>query len=92
TTAPGSRWMVARTTDTTLPEGRLFVAPVAQPGRKKVAWRGFATADDQVLDIALQGDRLYVLTRKQAPRHKLVSIDLSAPDLRAATLVVGRAR
>ena len=32
--APGSRYMIARTTDTTLPEGRLYVAPLAELQQK----------------------------------------------------------
>src|SRR5204862_494686 len=34
--APDSRWMVARTTDTTVPEGRLFVAPVSALAEAKI--------------------------------------------------------
>ncbi|MFM2065869.1 MAG: hypothetical protein RLZZ584_778 [Pseudomonadota bacterium] len=37
--APGSRWMIARTTDTTVPEGRLYVAPLAQLDRAVQAVR-----------------------------------------------------
>ncbi len=87
-TVPGSRWMVARTTDTTLPGGRLYVAPVSQLGGKHVAWRAFATAADSVLNVALQGDHLYVMTRQGAPRHKIVSVDLKQPDLATAPTVV----
>ena len=33
---PGSPWMIARTTDTTLPEGSLFIARVAEQYRRSL--------------------------------------------------------
>lgn len=87
-TAPGSPWMVARTTDTTVPEGKLFVAPVAQLGQADVKWLRFATAADKVFDVALQGDALFVLSQDHAPRRKIVRVDLAKPDLARAKVVV----
>ncbi|MBC7601586.1 MAG: prolyl oligopeptidase family serine peptidase [Ramlibacter sp.] len=74
---PGSRWMIARTTDTTLPEGNLFIAPVsdlAQGGT--VGWRKIAGFDDRIVDIELLGDDLYYRTFKGAPRYKVMKLDL----------------
>jgi len=87
-TAPGSRWVVARTTDTTVPEGRMYVAPVSALGRPGTVWRPIATAADQVQDVALKGDRLFVLTRHQAPRRKVVAVELRAGTLRNASVQV----
>ncbi len=79
-TAPGSRWMVARTTDTTVPEGKLFVAPLATLGQAGTPWRQLADAGQKVSDIVLHGDSLYVLHRLNAPRRVLVRLDLKRGD------------
>ncbi len=79
-TAPGSRWMAARTTDTTVPEGKLFVAPLATLGKPATPWRQIADASQKVSDIALHGDALYVLHRLNAPRRALVRLDLNRGD------------
>ena len=87
-TAPGSPWMVARTTDTTVPEGNLFVAPLAQLGRPGVRWQRIATATDKITDVGLRGHELFLLSYKAAPRHRLLALDLRQPELARATVAV----
>lgn len=85
--APGSRWMVARTTDTTVPEGRLFVAPVAALAlAKPIDWRPISRAEDQITDAQLRGDTLYLRTRAGAPRGRVLALPLGAgtPSLQRA--------
>ena len=78
-TAPGSPWVVARTTDTTVPEGKLFAARLADLGTSRMRWQPLATEADKVVDIALQGDGLFVMTQAGAPRRKVVRLDLRKP-------------
>ncbi len=87
-TVPGSRWVVARTTDTTVPEGKLFAARLADLGKPDARWQRLATEADKVVDIALQGDHLYVMTQAGAPRRKVVRIDLNKPVALAQAPVV----
>ena len=87
-TVPGSPWMVASTTDTTEPEGNLFVAPLAQLGKPDVRWQRIASAADKITQVELRGHELFVLTHAGAPRHKLVRIDLRRPDLARAVEIV----
>jgi len=87
-TVPGSPWMVARTTDTTVPEGKLFVAPVALLGKPGVRWQHIASASDKITDVALRGNQLFLLTYAGAPRRKLIALDLRRPELARATEVV----
>ncbi len=87
-TVPGSRWVVARTTDTTVPEGKLFALPLAELGRPSARWQRLATEADKVVDIALQGDGLYVMTQAGAPRRKVVRIALNKPVALAQAPVV----
>ena len=86
--AADSRWMIARTTDTTVPEGRLFVAPVAALGEAKIAWRPIATAADKITDVALSGDTLYLQSLANAPRGRVLSLPLANPMLSEAKTIV----
>lgn len=51
-----SKWMVARTTDTTLPEGLLFVAKVADLGKSGLVWKKISDYSDKITQVALRGD------------------------------------
>ena len=86
--APGSPWMIARTTDTTLQEGFLFVAPVADLGKSNVQWKKISAFADQITDAQLRGHALFLLTHANAPRHKVLKLDLRKPDLSLAVAVV----
>jgi len=86
--AADSRWMVARTTDTTVPEGRLFVAPLSALGDAKIAWRPIATATDKIIVVALRGDTLYLQTLVGAPRGRILALDLANPVLSQAKEIV----
>jgi prolyl oligopeptidase len=82
--APGSPWMVARTTDTTLPEGNLFVARVTDLGQGEVPWKQIAKFDDKIVEIDLKGDELFYRMHKDAPRYKVMKLDLRDPQLAKA--------
>ena len=81
---PGSPWMIARTTDTTLPEGSLFVARVSDLALPRVPWKKISAFDDLIVEIELKGDDLYYRTRKGEPRYKIMKLDLRAPELARA--------
>jgi prolyl oligopeptidase len=53
--APDSPWVIARTTDTTLPEGFLFVGRVADLGKPGMRWTRIAGYADQIVEIDLRG-------------------------------------
>jgi prolyl oligopeptidase len=87
--APGSRWMIARTTDTTLPEGKLFVAPLAALHRGgTIAWRAVATAADKIVQVRLSGNTLYLRTPNGAPRGRVLALPLTKPVLAEARVVI----
>ena len=74
--SPDSQWMVARTTDTTLPEGKVFVAPIGQLGQQVIAWRQVSGFSDAITQVKLKGDDLYFLTHHNAPRNRVVRVNL----------------
>lgn len=85
---PGGRYMVARTTDTTVPEGKLFVAPVASLASRRIPWRQISSAADKITDVQMRGDRLYLRTYTGAPRGRIIVLPLNDPVLARAREVV----
>jgi prolyl oligopeptidase len=74
--SPDSGYMVARTTDTTSPEGKLFAAPLAALSAPAIDWQRIAGPEDKITDVALRGNELVVRTYQGAPRGKLLAIPL----------------
>ena len=84
---PGSPWVIARTTDTTLPEGFLFVAKAADLGKPGLKWTKISDYDDKITAVELKGDDLYFMTHHHAPRKQIMQLDLRKPQLANAQLV-----
>ena len=82
---PGSEWMLARTTDTTVPEGFLFAARVADlPLAAAIPWQLISTFDDKVIQTELKGNEAYLLTYAGAPRNRVIKLNLNSPNLKTA--------
>ncbi len=88
TFAPNSPWMIARTTDTTLPEGFLFVSRVADLGKPSIRWTKISGYEDKISEIELRGHELYFMTHANAPRKHILKLDLRGPQLKRAIEVV----
>ena len=86
--AANGRYMLARTTDTTLPEGRLYVAPVSELGASRIAWTQIASAADKITQVEMRGDTLFLRTYAGAPRGRVLSLPLATPVLARALEVV----
>jgi prolyl oligopeptidase len=88
--APDSRYMIARTTDTTVPEGRIYVAPLDQLQQKTIAWQPIATAADKITEVQLAGNTFYFRTYNAAPRGRVMALllDQPAPNVSKATLTI----
>ena len=88
--APGSRYMIARTTDTTLPEGRLFVAPLADLQKPQIMWQQISGYADKITQVALRGDTLHLRTYIGAPRGRVLALSLAqkSPVVASAKVVV----
>ncbi len=83
----GSAWVIARTTDTTLPEGFLFVAKAADLGKPGLVWTKISGYDDKITAVALKGDDLVFMTYHNAPRKQVMKLDLRKPQLANAQVV-----
>jgi prolyl oligopeptidase len=86
-TYPGSRYAVLLLSDVR-PEARGFVAPLADAITGRARWTPFASFEDEVTDVDLDGDDLYLLVNKGTPRGRLVKTSAAAPNLATAAVTV----
>jgi prolyl oligopeptidase len=86
-TYPGSKYAVLVLSDVR-PEVRGFIAPLADAIAGRAQWISFASFEDEVTDIELDGEDLYLLVNKGTPRGRLVKTSAAAPRLADATEVV----
>lgn len=70
------------------PESTFYVEPVDALATSHPAWRKLADLSDQITDVAVHGDDLYLLTFKNASRYKIIRTDARHPDLASAEVVV----
>lgn len=91
--SPSSRWAVAVVRHGTQQEKDLWVAPAADAAANRAAWRRVATVADSVVDFAIAGEQLYLVSQRGAPRRRVLRTPLAAPDLAGAmeALPQGRA-
>jgi prolyl oligopeptidase len=85
---PGSTWAIGQVNHGDESDISLWVLPVAELGTAKAQWRSVCTRADHVTDFAVQGDAIYLVTAKDAPRHKVIRASLAEPDLTTAATVV----
>jgi len=82
----GSPYVIASISHGADPALTAYVARSSQDGLSK--WAKIADVDDAVTTIIPHGDKLYLLTHKDAPRYKVIAVDASSPDLSKAATVV----
>ena len=88
-TAPDSHWALA-IANHNMDENpsTVYVAPLAEVQGAGTPWKKLADVGDGVTQFALHGDTLYLLSQKDAPRFRLLSLPLARPVLAKATVVV----
>ena len=69
-------------------EVRGYIAPLADAIEGRARWKPFASFEDEVTDVDLEGEDLYVLVNKGTPRGRLVKTSAAAPNLATAAEVV----
>lgn len=70
------------------PSSSFYIAPAADVGMPDLPWRKVADFSDEVADIAIHGDDLYVLSFKNAPRFTILRLDARDPNLSEAETIV----
>lgn len=69
-------------------ESPIFVAPFSELKNKKINWRQIVKPSDDITDVFISGDKLFLLTHKDAPNYKITLTSLSNPDPDKAKTVV----
>ena len=88
-TAPGSRFAIAVANHNMDDNpATLYVAPLSSVTGPHTPWRLLAQVPDGIGKFFLHGDTLYVLSHRDAPRFRLLSVSLTDPDLRHAHVVI----
>jgi prolyl oligopeptidase len=88
-TSRGSRYAILLLSDVR-PETRGYIAPLADAIAGRARWTPFASFEDEVTDVDLDGDDLYLLVNKGTPRGRLLKTSAAAPDLAQAVEVVAQ--
>ncbi len=83
------RFLLISQSEGTKPENRIFVKDLSTPGAAIQPFLDRFDADYTV--VGNDAGRFYVLTDKDAPRRRLVGIDLATPDASAWTTIVPEA-
>jgi prolyl oligopeptidase len=66
----------------------VYVTTYAALDAGQPAWRKLFDLDEDITGFIANGDNLYVLTHKDAPRYKLLETSVSAPDFAHADVVI----
>lgn len=85
---PDSGYAVGAINSGVSPNSLFYIEPVADVGKTNTAWRKVADLSDDVSDIEVHGDDLYVLTFKNALRYKVLRTSARHPDLATAETIV----
>ena len=83
------RFLLIYQSEGTKPENRIFVKDLSKPGATIQPFLDKFDADYNV--VGNDAERFYVMTDKDAPRRRIVGIDLARPDPSAWTTVVPEA-
>ena len=87
-TSPGSKYVLGIIDTGVSPNREFYIAPVEAIGKSNNAWRKVADFSDDVADVAIHGDDLYLRTFKDAPRYKVILTSARKPDLTSAETIV----
>ncbi len=86
-TYPGARHVLLALADVRR-EFRLYSAPLDDAVANRARWTHIAGFEDEVTGAEIDGDDLYLLANKGAPRGRVLKTPIAAPDLARAVEVV----
>jgi len=72
------------------PDVRLYIAPVADAVAGRARWQEVARFEDEISGLEIDGDTLYLLTTRGAPRGRIIKTSLRAPSIAKASEVVAQ--
>ena len=69
----------------------MWLAPAARVSDPKVTWTKFLTREDAVTNVDMRGAEIFLLSHKDAPTFKVLTVHAGQPLASAATLVPAQA-
>jgi prolyl oligopeptidase len=88
-TEPNSKYALGRIgIPIVSPNSAFYIASAEDVGKSSPVWRKVADFSDEVGDVVVHGDDLYLLTFKNAPRYRIIRLDARNPDLSAAETII----
>jgi prolyl oligopeptidase len=85
---PGSPYALGIVSHGVKNELTLAVSPADAAAKGAPVWTKFADVDDDVTGGAIMGHDMWLLTHKDAPRFKVIHLDLDHPDLAKADVAL----
>jgi prolyl oligopeptidase len=89
-TTPGSSIALAASINGVQNEIALWIAPVADAARPDAPWRKLVDRKDDVTNAAVAGNRIFLLSHKDAPTFKVLALDAGKPLSAAREIVAAR--
>jgi len=83
----GSKYVIAIVNSGVSPNSEYYFTTVDKLSQTPIPWRKFVSLDDEVANVDLHGDDVYLLTYKNTPRYKVVHINLAQPDIAKADTI-----
>jgi prolyl oligopeptidase len=84
----GTRYALGIQSDGVSPEVGLYLGKLPDKGDTGFNWQKIADRSDGIVDFSANRDTLYMRSEQNAPRYKIISMALDAPDLKTAKEVV----
>jgi prolyl oligopeptidase len=69
-------------------EGRFFIAPIVDVLEQRAKWQPIADFEDEVTDLLVHDEVIYLLANKAHPRGRIVKVRADSPAIAGATEVV----
>jgi prolyl oligopeptidase len=86
--SPGSPYAIGYINHGVKNEITLVVSPADAVAAGKPVWTKVVDVDDDVVNATFMGHDLWLMTHKDAPKFKIVHVDLDHPDITKAGVVV----
>jgi prolyl oligopeptidase len=83
-TTPGSPYVLGIVSHGVKNELTLAISPADAAAKGAPVWTKFVDVDDQVTGGAIQGHEMWLTSHKDAPRFKVLHLDLDHPDMTKA--------
>jgi prolyl oligopeptidase len=72
-------------------EFAMWLVPAAKVNDPKVTWTKFVTRDDEVTNVDMRGSEIFLLSHKDSPTFKVLSVHAGQPLASASTLIPAQA-